>query len=111
LKDTDGDGRADTRRELLRGIDVTDSHHGGMIATDPLAGVLFCDGVFHRSQIETPFGVHRGIDSTTYRLNTLSGRVQTEWQSITPNPWKITLTGGGTFSKCMEMVLFWMAWR
>lgn len=90
MRDVDGDGRADSRRELLRGIDVTDSHHGGMIACDPLGGVFFCDGVFHRSQIETPFGVHRGIDSTTYRLDVASGRVETEWQSITPNPWKMT---------------------
>ena len=90
MQDTNGDGRADTRRELLRGIDVTDSHHGGMIATDPVGNVWFCDGVFHRSQIETPFGVHRAIDSTTFRLNPRTGRVETEWQSITPNPWKIT---------------------
>jgi glucose/arabinose dehydrogenase/azurin len=90
MNDTDGDGKADTKRELLRGIDVTDSHHGGMIATDPLGDVLFCDGVFHRSQIETPFGVVRGIDATTYRLHPRTGRVETEWQSITPNPWKIT---------------------
>jgi uncharacterized cupredoxin-like copper-binding protein len=95
MRDTDGDGRADSRRELLRGIDVTDSHHGGMIAADPAAGILFCDGVFHRSQIETPFGVHRGFDSTTYRLETHSGRVGTEWQSITPNPWKITFDRWG----------------
>ena len=88
LRDTDGDGKADTREELLRGIDVTDSHHGGMISTDPLGHVIFSDGVFHRSQIETPFGVVRGIDSTTYRLNPSSGRVVTEWQGLTPNPWK-----------------------
>ena len=88
LRDTDGDGRADTREELLRGIDVTDSHHGGMISTDPLGHVIFSDGVFHRSQIETPFGVVRGIDSTTYRLNPANGRVETEWQGLTPNPWK-----------------------
>ena len=90
MNDTNGDGKADTKRELLRGIDVTDSHHGGMIATDPIGDVLFCDGVFHRSQIETPFGVVRGIDATTYRLNPRTGRVETEWQSATPNPWKIT---------------------
>jgi azurin/glucose/arabinose dehydrogenase len=88
LRDTDGDDRADTREELLRGIDVTDSHHGGMISTDPLGHVIFSDGVFHRSQIETPFGVVRGIDSTTYRLNPSTGRVETEWQGLTPNPWK-----------------------
>ncbi len=90
MQDTDGDGRADFRQELLRGIDVTDSHHGGMIATDPLGHVWFCDGVFHRSQIETPQGVVRAIDATTFRLNPRTGRVDVEWQSITPNPWKIT---------------------
>lgn len=90
MQDSDGDGKADRRRELFRGIDVTDSHHGGMIATDPIGHVLFCDGVFHRSQLETPFGVVRGIDATTYRLNPRSGRAETEWQSTTPNPWKIT---------------------
>ena len=90
MTDTNGDGKADTKRELFRGIDVTDSHHGGMIATDPIGHVLFCDGVFHRSTLETPFGVVRGIDATTYRLNPRTGRVETEWQSNTPNPWKIT---------------------
>jgi len=97
MNDTDGDGRADTKRELFRGIDVTDSHHGGMIATDPIGHVLFCDGVFHRSQLETPFGVVRGIDATTYRLHPRTGRVETEWQSITPNPWKITYDRTGNF--------------
>ncbi len=95
LQDTDGDGRADTRAELLRGVDVTDSHHGGMVVSDPLGHLLFCDGVFHRSQFETPFGVVRGIDSTTYRLDPRTGRVGTEWQSQTPNPWKIAFTAQG----------------
>ncbi|MBM3844618.1 MAG: hypothetical protein FJ397_15385, partial [Verrucomicrobia bacterium] len=95
LQDTDGDGRADTRAELLRGVDVTDSHHGGMVVSDPLGHLLFCDGVFHRSQFETPFGVVRGLDSTTYRLDPRTGRVGTEWQSQTPNPWKIAFTAQG----------------
>ena len=89
LTDRDGDGRADVQTELLRGVDVTDSHHGGMVATDPLGHVIFCDGVFHRSQFETPFGVVRGVDSTTYRLDPVSGRITAEWQSMTPNPWKV----------------------
>ena len=37
-----------------------------MIAMGPLGHVMFCDGVFHRSQLETPHGVVRGIDATTY---------------------------------------------
>lgn len=95
MQDTDGDGRADTRRELLRGVDVTDSHHGGMIAADPTGAIWFCDGVFHRSQFETPYGVHRSLDSTTLRHDLRTGRVETEWQSITPNPWKITFDRWG----------------
>ena len=90
LTDRDGDGRADAQTELLRGVDVTDSHHGGMVASDPLGHVIFCDGVFHRSQFETPFGVVRGVDSTTYRLEPGTGRITAEWQSMTPNPWKVS---------------------
>ena len=98
MRDTDGDDRADTKVELLRGIDVTDSHHGGMIATDPTGDVIFSDGVFHRSQLETPFGVHRGIDATTYRLDPATGRIVTEWQHTTPNPWNVTFDRwGGIF--------------
>ncbi len=96
FNDTDGDGRADTREELLRGVDVTDSHHGGMIATDPLGHVIFSDGVFHRSQFETPYGVVRGIDSTTYRLDINTGRVSFEWQGLTPNPWKVAFDRFGS---------------
>lgn len=95
LADTDGNGTADTRTELLRGIDVTDSHHGGMVATDPLGYVIFCDGVFHRSQFETPFGVVRGIDATTYRLDPASGRIGLEMQNMTPNPWKVAFDSYG----------------
>ncbi len=84
-----GHDHADGQTELLRGIDVTDSHHGGMVEVDPLGQVIFCDGVFHRSQIETPFGVVRGIDSTTYRLDPATGRVEREYQTMTPNPWKV----------------------
>ena len=98
LVDRDGDGRADEQRELLRGVDVTDSHHGGMINTDALGQVWLCDGVFHRSQFETPFGPRRGMDSTTYRFDPRSGRFWTEWQSTTPNPWKMCYDReGGAF--------------
>lgn len=90
MKDTDGDGRADYKTEILRGIDVTDAHHGGMIAMSPLGHVMFCDGVFHRSQLETPYGITRGIDATTYRFDLRKGTIEREYQTLTPNPWKIT---------------------
>ncbi len=96
MRDTDGDGRADLKTELLRGVDVTDSHHGGMIATDPMGKVWLCDGVFHRSQFETPFGEVRGIDASTYRLDPRTGRLSVEWQSTTPNPWRMTFDREGS---------------
>ena len=90
MKDTTGDGKADLSREIMRGIDVTDAHHGGMIAMGPMGNVMFCDGVFHRSQLETPHGVTRGVDATTYRFDLRKGTVEREYQTLTPNPWKIT---------------------
>ncbi|MCP4849950.1 MAG: hypothetical protein GY899_18580 [Verrucomicrobiaceae bacterium] len=90
MKDSNGDGKADMQEEILRGIDVTDAHHGGMIAMGPMGHVMFCDGVFHRSQIETPYGVTRGVDATTYRLDLRRGSVEREYQTLTPNPWKVT---------------------
>jgi len=90
MKDSNGDGKADVKEEILRGIDVTDAHHGGMIAMGPMGHVMFCDGVFHRSQLETPHGVIRGVDATTYRLDLRRGTVEREYQTLTPNPWKIT---------------------
>ena len=90
MRDQDGDGKADEKTEILRGIDVTDAHHGGMIAMGPMGHVIFCDGVFHRSQLETPHGVTRGVDATTYRLDLRRGSVEREYQTLTPNPWKVT---------------------
>lgn len=96
LEDTDGDDRADRKTELLRGVDVSDTHHGGMVSVDPRGHVIFCDGVFNRSQFETPFGVVRGADATTYRLNVATGRIEREWQHITPNSWKVAFDRYGT---------------
>ncbi|NIP96908.1 MAG: hypothetical protein GWO24_27125, partial [Akkermansiaceae bacterium] len=95
MSDTDGDDRADHQQELLRGIDVTDAHHGGMIAMDPMGDVMLCDGVFHRSQFETPTGVVRGVDATTYRFDPETGQLGSEYQTLTPNPWKITFDRWG----------------
>ena len=97
LTDVNRDDKSDTEVELLRGIDVTDSHHGGMVGTDPMGHVIFSDGVFHRSQFETPFGVVRGLDSTTYRLYPKTGRLEREWQGMTPNPWKVSFDRYGNF--------------
>ncbi len=94
--DKNGDDIADSLEELIRGIDMTDSHHGGMLAADNYGSIIFSDGVFHRSQLETPHGVQRGIDATTYRHDLNTGEIRTEWQSAIPNPWQPTFDQWGT---------------
>ena len=95
--DENGDDSADTFTNLLEGIDMTDSHHGGMLAADPYGGIIFSDGVFHRSQYETPYGVLRGIDATTYRHDLHTKELRVEWQSATPNPWQPSFDKWGNF--------------
>ena len=100
MEDKDGDGRADYKKELPRGIDVTDAHHGGMIAMSPLGHVMFCDGVFHRSQLETPHGVIRGVDATTYRFDLRKGTIEREYQTQLQTHGKSHGIVGAIFSKC-----------
>jgi putative heme-binding domain-containing protein len=57
LKDTDGDGKADLRVRVLSGIDSADTHHtANSFQLDPGGAVYFQEGVFHRTQVETPYG-------------------------------------------------------
>lgn len=95
LKDLNGDDKVDETVELMRGIDMTDSHHGGMLAADPYGGIIFSDGVFHRSQLETPYGNVRAMDATTYRHDLYTRELRVEWQSATPNPWAPTFDKWG----------------
>jgi putative heme-binding domain-containing protein len=57
LKDTKGDGKADLRVRVVDGIDSADSHHtANSFALDPGGAVYFQEGVFHRTQVESPYG-------------------------------------------------------
>jgi putative heme-binding domain-containing protein len=57
LKDTDGDGKADVRVRVLDGIDSADTHHtANSFAIDPGGAVYWQEGVFHHTQVETPYG-------------------------------------------------------
>jgi len=68
MRDTDGDGKADWKERVLMGIDSADSHHTtNAMAYDPGGATYLSDGVFHRSQIETPDGVVRNTDAAIYR--------------------------------------------
>lgn len=56
LKDTDGDGKADIRVRVLQGLDSADTHHtANSFALDPGGALYFQEGVFHHTQVETPY--------------------------------------------------------
>ena len=69
LKDTDGDDRADVRVRVLHGLDTADTHHtANSFMLDPGGALYFQEGVFHRTQIETPYGPIRNQDACVWRF-------------------------------------------
>jgi putative heme-binding domain-containing protein len=69
LKDTDGDDRADVRVRVLHGLDSADTHHtANSFVFDPGGGLYFQEGVFHRTQVETPYGPQRNYDACVWRF-------------------------------------------
>jgi putative heme-binding domain-containing protein len=69
LKDIDGDDRADVRIRVLHGLDSADTHHtANSFVFDPGGGLYFQEGVFHRTQVETPYGPQRNTDACVWRF-------------------------------------------
>ena len=95
LRDTDGDDVADVREEFLCGLDDTDTHHGGYLARTPQGHIVYCEGLFHRGQFETPHGPVRTKDATALFLDPQTRSLSIERQTTHPNPWKISYNGWG----------------
>ncbi|MGV3531256.1 MAG: PVC-type heme-binding CxxCH protein [Chthoniobacteraceae bacterium] len=77
LRDTDGDGKADKKEYMLNHLDAADSHHEtNSMVLEPGGATYLSDGVFHRSQIETPNGVVRNIDGAIYRYEPGTAKVE-----------------------------------
>lgn len=75
LRDTDGDGVADTRERVLHGLDAADSHHEtNSICLEPGGAVYLSDGIFHRSSVETFNGPIRNQDGAIYRYEPNTGK-------------------------------------
>ena len=67
-RDTDGDGKADTKERLLHGLDAADSHHEtNSICYEPGGAIYLSDGVFHRTNVETYQGPVRNVNGAIYR--------------------------------------------
>ncbi len=89
LKDTNGDGRADMKRRLLAHISTGDTHHTANSFVWGAGGSLFFrEGIFHRSQIETPYGVVREKDGVVWRFD--PDRFQVQRYIPMTRPWHNT---------------------
>ncbi len=79
LRDTDGDGKADWKEALINGLDSADSHHtANSMVLDPGGAIYLSDGVFHRTQIETPWAPPvRNLDAAIFRFEPRSSKFET----------------------------------
>lgn len=87
VRDTDGDGKADWKERVLMGLDSADSHHtANSLIYEPGGAILFSDGVFHRTQVETVAGAVRNIDAAIYRYEPLTAKFETYAAYAFANP-------------------------
>ncbi len=78
MRDTNGDGKADSTERVLMGMDSADSHHtANAICLDPGGSIYLSDGVFHRTQVETGNGPVRNNDAAIYRFEPRTGQFET----------------------------------
>ncbi|MST00281.1 MAG: azurin [Pedosphaera sp.] len=77
-RDTDGDGKADWKERVIMGLDSADSHHtANAMVYSPGGETFLSDGVFHRTQIETPYGPPvRNSDGCIYRWEPLTHKIE-----------------------------------
>ncbi len=96
LKDTDGDGRADFRRQIFTGFGTEDSHHSlhDFIRT-PDGDLLFRESIFLHSQVETAYGPVRADNSSWFRLRTDMQRLTAFGSYPNTNPWGVAFDDWG----------------
>ncbi|MCC7010812.1 MAG: HEAT repeat domain-containing protein [Acidobacteria bacterium] len=88
LRDTNGDDRYDEKTILLHGFDTADTHHAlNSFTFDPGGALYLREGIFHRTQVETPWGpVLRQADGGVYRYEPRTWKVETYVPFNFPNP-------------------------
>jgi hypothetical protein len=88
LKDTKGTGKADYREIILHGFDTADSHHAvHNFRWGPGGELYFNEGVFHYSQVETPYGPRRNHNSGVYRYEPRTEKLDVYASYHFANPW------------------------
>jgi glucose/arabinose dehydrogenase/lysophospholipase L1-like esterase len=88
LKDTNGDDRYDVKQILLGGLDTADTHHTmNSFTFDPGGALYFGEGIFHRTQVETPWGpTVRQADGGVFRFEPRSWKFEVYIPMNFPNP-------------------------
>ncbi|HEY7497585.1 MAG TPA: PVC-type heme-binding CxxCH protein [Vicinamibacterales bacterium] len=88
LKDTNGDDKYDTKEYILHGFDSADTHHAiNSFTFDPGGALYMQEGIFHRTQVETPWGpTTRQADGGVYRFEPRSWKFETYVPFNFPNP-------------------------
>jgi len=88
MKDTNGDDRYDTKMDLLHGLDTADTHHTiNSFTFDPGGALYLREGIFHRSQVETPWGpTVREADGGVYRFEPRTWKFEVYVPMNFPNP-------------------------
>ncbi len=87
LIDTDGDGRADTRRVVLSGFGTEDTHH--LVHTlkwDPQGRLNFDQSIYIHSHFETPWGMVRVNSGAVMSWDPRTERVEVHYKGFC-NPW------------------------
>ena len=87
LRDTDGDDKADTKTRLLHGFDSSDTHHAiNSFVFGPGGGLYFQEGIFHFSQVETPYGPVRCKDAALWRYEPRTSKLEAYPNTCFANP-------------------------
>lgn len=96
LKDSDGDGKADFRRQVFTGFGTEDSHHAlHDFVWTPDGDLIFRDSIFLHSQVETAYGPVRVDNSGWFRLRTDTQRLSAFGSYPSTNPWGVTFDDWG----------------
>ncbi len=88
LKDTNGDDRYDVKEIILHGFDTADTHHAiNSFTFDPGGALYMQEGIFHRTQVETPWGPPvRQADGGVYRFEPRTWKLEVYIPMNFPNP-------------------------
>ncbi len=97
LKDSDGDGKADSRERLLHGFGTEDSHHSiSAHAWGPDGGLYMHTGTFLHTQVETPYGPVRSAYGETWRYEPKTMKLEAYISYPYANPWGNAFMRDGT---------------